>query len=134
MKARTPVHLDPRRPVDERIADETIAAGDSTAVSVTVTNTGSRPGVEVVQLYVHDEVASTTRGLIELKGFQRVLLQPGESQRVTFTVGPDQLGYWSRDLQYVVEAGTFRLLVGTCSDRSLPQDRTAVLTVEPQDP
>ncbi|MFW6146033.1 MAG: glycoside hydrolase family 3 N-terminal domain-containing protein [Planctomycetota bacterium] len=110
-------------------ADETIGPGERTTVSVTVTNTGDRAGAEVVQLYVHDEIASTVRGLVELKGFERVDLQPGESKRVTFTVGPEQLGYWKSGLEYVVEPGAFRLLVGTCSDRSLPEANTARLTV-----
>ncbi len=112
------------------VADATIAAGGSTTVSVTVTNTGARAGAEVVQLYIHDEIASTVRGLIELKGFEKVLLEPGASKRVSFTVGPAALGYWDRDLRYIVEPGDFRLRVGTCSDRSLGEARTVRLRVE----
>ena len=86
---------------------------DGTAtLSVEVTNTGDRPGDEVVQLYVRDEVSRATRPVLELKGFQRVTLQPGERRNVTFTVGPDQLSYHGPHLNRVVEPGGFQLLVG----------------------
>jgi len=84
-------------------------------VSVDVENTGRRAGDEVVQLYVRDVVASMTRPVKELKGFQRVTLQPGEKRRVDFTLMRDQLGFWNREMRYVVEPGEFRVMVGSNS-------------------
>src|SRR6185312_2707610 len=66
-------------------------------VSVDVRNTGTRAGDEVVQLYLRDVAASMTRPVKELKGFQRVTLQPGNTKRVEFEIGPPQLGFWNRD-------------------------------------
>jgi beta-glucosidase len=84
-------------------------------VSVDVENTGRRAGDEVVQLYVREVVASMTRPVKELKGFQRVTLQPGEKRRVDFTLMRDQLGFWNREMRYVVEPGEFRVMVGSNS-------------------
>ena len=56
-----------------------------------------------------------TRPVKELKGFQRVTLQPGEKRRVEFVLGPDQLGFWNREMRYVVEPGEFRVMVGANS-------------------
>ena len=84
-------------------------------VSVEVENTGRRAGDEVVQLYIRDVVASMTRPVKELKGFQRVTLQPGEKRRVDFTLTRDQLGFWNREMRYVVEPGEFRVMVGSNS-------------------
>jgi beta-glucosidase len=83
--------------------------------TVTVTNTGRRPGDEVVQLYVRDLVASVTRPVLELKSFARVELVAGESRTVTFETPVGQLGFHDRDLGYVVEPGDFDILVGTSS-------------------
>ena len=90
------------------------AAGKLT-VSVEVENTGRRAGDEVVQLYLRDLVASMTRPVKELKGFQRVTLQPGEKRRVEFVLGQEQLGFWNREMRYVVEPGEFRVMVGANS-------------------
>lgn len=81
-------------------------------VSATVTNTGDRTGVEVVQLYVQDWVGQVTRPVRELKGFQRITLEPGESRRVTFEVPVSTLGFHGLDMTYVVEPGDFRVWVG----------------------
>lgn len=80
-----------------------------------VKNTGSRPGDEVVQLYVRDLLASVARPVEQLAGFQRIRLAPGEEREVTFRLGPERLGMLDRDLKWVVEPGTFRVLVGTSS-------------------
>lgn len=85
-------------------------------VSVDVENVGNRKGDEVVQLYIRDIAASMTRPVKELKGFQRVALQPGEKRRVDFVLTKDQLGFWNRDLQFVVEPGEFKLMVGSSSE------------------
>jgi len=88
---------------------------DSAVLSVDVLNTGERPGDEVVQLYVRDLHSSVTRPVKELKGFERVSLAPGERRTVNFTVGPDQLRYFNRAMERVVEPGSFELMVGSNS-------------------
>lgn len=92
-----------------------IRAADKLTVSVKVENSGQRAGDEVVQLYVRDLVASMTRPVKELKGFQRVTLQPGEKRRVEFTLSHDQLAFWNREMRFVVEPGEFRVMVGSNS-------------------
>jgi len=84
-------------------------------VRASVTNTGDREGDNVVQLYVRDPVASVTRPVLELKGFARVGLPAGGSARVTFDLPVGQLGFYDRDLEYVVEPGSIEVLVGTSS-------------------
>jgi beta-glucosidase len=80
-----------------------------------VKNTGSRAGDEVVQLYVKDELASVTRPVLQLAGFRRVRLAPGEEREVTFVLGPSGLRMLDSDLRWVVEPGAFRVLVGSSS-------------------
>lgn len=87
---------------------------DTLAVTATVTNTGARAGDEVVQLYIHDRVASRTRPVRELKGFARVSLAPGASKRVTLTLKREDLRFWG-DGDWVVEPGMFDLWVATSS-------------------
>ncbi|PZO75237.1 MAG: beta-glucosidase [Sphingomonas taxi] len=87
---------------------------DTLAVTATVTNTGERAGDEVVQLYIHDRVASRTRPVRELKGFARVSLAPGASKRVTLTLKREDLRFWG-DGDWVVEPGMFDLWVATSS-------------------
>jgi beta-glucosidase len=89
-------------------------AGRAT-VRCRVKNTGSRAGDEVVQLYVRDELASVTRPVLQLAGFRRVRLAPGEEQEVTFVLGPGAFRMLDRDLRWVVEPGVFRVLVGGSS-------------------
>ncbi|MBI2220203.1 MAG: beta-glucosidase BglX [Acidobacteria bacterium] len=84
-------------------------------VSVDVTNGGSREGDEVVQLYVQDVVASLTRPVQELRGFQRVTLEPGETRQVRFSLGPRELGFYDRDMKWIVEPGAFRVRVSNSS-------------------
>jgi beta-glucosidase len=92
-----------------------ISANGKLTVSVEVENTGRRAGDEVVQLYIRDLVATMTRPVKELKGFQRVSLQPGEKRRVEFVLGPEHLGFWNREMKYIVEPGEFRVMVGNNS-------------------
>jgi beta-glucosidase len=92
-----------------------IRADEKLTVSVDVENVGSRAGDEVVQLYIRDVVASMTRPVQELKGFQRITLQPGEKRRVEFALTHDQLAFWNRDMHFVVEPGEFRVMVGSNS-------------------
>ena len=81
-------------------------------VSVTVTNTGSRDADEVVQLYIHDVIASLSRPVKELKGFRRIHLKAGESQRVTFDITDDMLKFYNYDLKHVLEPGDFEVMIG----------------------
>ena len=81
----------------------------------TVTNTGSREGTEVLQLYIRDLVSSVTRPVKELKGFTKVRLEPGESTTVAFTIGPEALAFHDVRMQYVVEPGEFAIMVGMSS-------------------
>ncbi len=98
-----------------RLVDPTIGAGGDTTVSVDVTNTGSRAGDEVVQMYVHQRVSSVTRAVIQLKGFKRVRLNPGETRTVSFKVGAEELKLLNRDMRWVVEPGVFDIMVGASS-------------------
>jgi beta-glucosidase len=99
---------------------QTLPVGESLTASVTVTNTGDRDGDEVVQLYVHQRYGSASRPVRELKGFRRVHLAAGDAQTVEFTIGPDQLRYWSAAVRDVVlEASTFDVWVGGDSTAAL---------------
>jgi beta-glucosidase len=88
---------------------------DVTVIRCEVTNTGRRAGDEVVQLYLHDVLASVARPIIQLAGFERVHLEPGETRAVQFTVGQEQLRMLDRDMHWVVEPGTFRVMIGASS-------------------
>jgi beta-glucosidase len=109
-----------------RLEQSTIGRDGKTRVVVDVTNTGERAGDEVVQLYIRDLVSSTTRPVKELKGFQRISLQPGEKQSVALEITPDRLAFWNIDKQFVVEPGEFSIMVGPNS----VELQTATLTVE----
>lgn len=110
---------------DVTLSANEMAKNGSVTATVTVTNTGKRDADEVVQLYVHDLVASIARPVKELKGFERIHLAAGESKTVTFTIGADQLSFYNADLKKVVEPGDFDIMVGHDS-RNL---KTARLTV-----
>src|SRR5262249_38580766 len=97
------------------LARAPIGPGGKTTVTVEVSNTGSRAGDEVVQLYIRDIVSSVTRPVRELRGFERVSLGPGEAKTVTFTLGPDALSLLDEDMRRVVEPGAFDVMVGTSS-------------------
>ena len=90
----------------------TLDGNNQITASVTVTNTGSRAGAEIVQLYIRDMVGSIARPVQELKGFERITLQPGESRKVTFTITPDLLKFYNADLVYDCEPGEFDLMIG----------------------
>jgi beta-glucosidase len=84
-------------------------------VRLRVTNSGKRAGDEVVQLYLHDVLASVAQPVTWLAGFTRLTLQPGESREVSFVVGPSQLRLLNRQMHWLVEPGAFRLMVGGSS-------------------
>ena len=98
-----------------RLSAERLGMDGEVTASVDVTNTGDRAGVEVVQLYVRDEVRSVTPPLQELKGFERIELAPGESRTVTFTLSPDDLQFWGLEGAWTVEPGWFTVMVGGSS-------------------
>jgi beta-glucosidase len=95
-----------------RVEPRTIDAGGSATVTVEVTNTGSREGSQVVQMYIRDEVSSVTRPVKELRGFERLWLKPGESRQVSFTLGPEELRFYNREMKRVVEPGEFTVMIG----------------------
>jgi beta-glucosidase len=98
-----------------QLSSRRIHPDESLTVSIEVANIGKRAGDEVVQLYLRDLAASITRPVKELKGFQRITLQPGEKRRVSFTLTPEQLGFYHRDGRFVIEPGAFKVMVGNSS-------------------
>jgi beta-glucosidase len=99
---------------------------DTLTTTVTIANTGGRPGDDVVQLYVRDPVASVTRPVLELKSFVRVGLAAGESRTVTFETPVGQLGFYDRELRYAVEPGRIDVLVGSSSADLVEAGRVTV--------
>lgn len=97
---------------DVKLSAPSISASDKLTITCRVTNSGSRAGEEVVQLYVQDVVGSVTRPVKELKGFQKILLQPGESKEATFTLSPADLSFYRLDMTYGTEPGKFNVFVG----------------------
>jgi len=93
-----------------------VTARDRVQVRVDVANVGARAGEEVVQLYVHDLVASVTRPVKELRGFTRIALNAGEQRTVTFELAVSQLAFYDRAMAYVVEPGTIEVMVGSSSE------------------
>lgn len=102
------------------------AAGEPALASFTLTNSGPRAGGEVVQLYIRDRLASLARPVLELKGFRRVHLEPGESRRVEFVITPQMLTMLDRNLQPVLEPGEFRIMIGSSSQDIRLQDSLLV--------
>ncbi len=99
------------------VSPERIGPAGSALVSVRVTNNGPRAGEEVVQLYVRDLVASVTRPVKQLEGFQRVWVEAGDSKQLEFELSPENLALWNQDFQRVVEPGEFEVMVGGSSTR-----------------
>jgi beta-glucosidase len=98
-----------------RLEKKRIAAGEQTRVLVDVINTGRRRGAEVVQLYIRDCVSSVTRPVKELKGFQKIALQPGETQTVALEITPESLAFYDVNMKFTVEPGEFEIIVGNSS-------------------
>ncbi|MFC0515244.1 beta-glucosidase BglX [Mucilaginibacter angelicae] len=92
-----------------------LKGSETLTATVTVTNTGKYAGEEVVQLYISDPVASISRSVKELKGYQKISLQPGESKQVSFTITPEQLKFYNSQLKYDWEPGEFVVQIGTSS-------------------
>lgn len=89
--------------------------GHTIEATVTVTNIGSRTGEETVQLYIRDLIGSVTRPVKQLKGFQKLVLAPGESRTVTFTIDDEMLSFWRHDMTFGIEDGDFKVMVGGSS-------------------
>lgn len=98
-----------------RLEPKTIAPGGNAKVSVDITNTGSRAGDEVAQMYVHQRVASRTRPVKQLRGFKRVSLEPGQKVTLEFPISPADLSLIDVNMNRVVEPGTFDVMVGPSS-------------------
>jgi len=110
-----------------QVTPATIGPEGTAKVFVQVTNTGKAAGEEVAQLYIRDQVSSVTRPVKELRGFRRLALKPGESQRVEFTLGFEELSFLNRDMHRVVEPGTFKIMVGGSSKDFIDSTLTVAL-------
>lgn len=97
---------------DITLSAASFKSGQSITATVTVTNTGTVTGREVVQLYIRDLVGSVTRPVKELKGFQKIELKAGESRKVSFTISAETLKFYNYDLKYVAEPGDFKVFIG----------------------
>ena len=98
------------------ITPEKVGPKGAATVSLEVKNAGDHVGDEVVQLYVHDVVANVSRPVKELKGFKRIRLEPGQKQKVTFTLSMDQLAFYDQHMRLIVEPGTIEVMVGASSE------------------
>jgi beta-glucosidase len=98
-----------------RLEKKKIKRNGTTRVRADVTNTGKRAGTEVVQMYVRDRVSSVTRPIKELKAFEKVSLQPGETKTVSLEITPESLAFYDVNMKYTVEPGEFEIMVGTSS-------------------
>lgn len=98
-----------------RLSTQRLASTQVLSVAVTVTNTGARPGEEIVQLYLRDDVASVTRPVRQLRGFRKVQLAPGEARELTFTLDQADFALLDSNFSPVIEAGTFTVFVGADS-------------------
>ena len=102
------------------VEDTLIEKNKSVKVKVNVSNTGSFEGDEIIQLYIRDNYSSVTRPVKELKAYKRIGLKPGESQEVSFAIPYSSLGFYNQEMKFVVEPGTFDIMVGSSShDRDL---------------
>jgi len=103
---------------------------EGNVVSVEVQNTGKMRGDDVVQMYIHDVKFTVARPVWELRGFERVTLEPGERRTVSFELTAKELGYWNRDARYVVEPGDFKVAVWDRFTPSFGPGRQATYTVK----
>jgi len=99
-----------------QINNPKIGINGNVEVSCTVKNTGSKEGDEVIQLYIRDDYSSVTTYQKSLRGFERINLKPGEEKSVTFSLTPQELGLWNKHNEFVVEPGTFSVMVGASSE------------------
>jgi beta-glucosidase len=107
-----------------RLSPTSVSRKGSLTASVTVENTGSRKGDEVVQVYIHDPVATISQPVRRLRGFERVTLNPGEMRKVEFTLDRSDFGFYDNRGKFVVEPGQIDVYAGSSSDASLKQSFT----------
>ena len=107
-----------------RLSSSTVSKNGSLQASVTVRNTGSRKGDEVVQLYLHDPVASISQPVRRLRGFERVALDPGQTRTVTFTLDKSDFGFYDNRGRFVVEAGQIDVYAGNSSSADMTRSFT----------
>ena len=113
---------------DITLSGKTLGRDGRLTATVTVTNTGSRDGDEIVQMYTHDPAARVARPVKELKGFRRIHLKAGESTQVSFEITPELLKYYDADLNHVIDPGEIEVMVGPDSDdRNLRKSTITVL-------
>jgi beta-glucosidase len=98
-----------------RLSSREMTLDESVVASIDITNTGTMDADEIVQLYIHDCVASVTRPVMELKDFKRISLKKGATETVNFTIDKGKLAFWNIDMQYVVEPGEFEIMIGRSS-------------------
>ena len=111
-----------------RLTKSRMAANGKVEALADVTNTGTRAGSEVVQMYIRDLVSSVTRPVKELKGFRRIDLEPGQTATVRFEITPESLAFWDVNMKYVVEPGEFSIMVGNSSRDADLQKVTLTVT------
>jgi beta-glucosidase len=107
-----------------RLSSTSVSRNGSLSASVDVTNTGGRAGDEVVQLYLHDPVASISQPIRRLRGFERVTLGPGETRTVTFTLNKSDFGFYDNRGRFVVEPGQIDVYAGNSSAADMKQSFT----------
>jgi beta-glucosidase len=95
-------------------------------VTVNVKNTGTKRGAEVVQMYIRDDYSSVTRPVKELKGFKKIWLDPGQSQQVSFSITPELLSFYDKNMRWVIEPGDFTIMIGGSSDKTQDLELTVV--------
>jgi beta-glucosidase len=101
---------------DFSVKQKEVNSGESVDISLTIENVGNVAGEEIVQLYIHDEIASIPRPIKELKGYQRMMMEPGETKKITFHLPVDQLAFYDLDLDLIIEAGTIKVMLGSSSE------------------
>ncbi|MEZ4975643.1 MAG: beta-glucosidase BglX [Flavobacteriaceae bacterium] len=101
---------------DFKLSSETLTRNGSIQASITVTNSGTKDGHEVVQLYIHDKVGSVTRPVKELKGFEKIFLKKGESKTVSFSISVEDLKFYNNEMVYDVEPGEFEIAIVPSSE------------------
>lgn len=100
---------------DLKLSKTAIKDSETIEVAVTINNTGKRAGEEVVQLYIQDKFGSVVRPILELKDFQKIKLNPGESKTIKFVIDKEKLSFYNNDLNWVAEPGEFELMIGSSS-------------------
>lgn len=105
-----------------RLSKKSMLKKETITISFDLQNTGKYPGEEVAQFYLRDMVSQPIRPVKELKGFQKVMLQPGETKTITFTIDKEKLAFYNDQLERITQPGEFRLMIGSASDDIRLQD------------